>query len=88
MITASGWAFDPETLDPIVVAMIIDGQWHTAWASRSRGDWANIYPGYGDVHGFAIGADVAPGTHWTCLAALNVGGGVDTMLGCQNIVVK
>jgi N-acetylmuramoyl-L-alanine amidase len=88
MITAAGWAFDPETLDPIVVAMIIDGQWHTTWANRPRGDWAGIYPGYGDVHGFAIGADVAPGTHWTCVAALNAGGGVDTMLGCQNIVVK
>ena len=88
VITTSGWAYDPETLDPIVVVMIINGRWYSAWADRARGDWAARYPAYGNVHGFAIGADVGPGTHWTCVAALNSGGGVDTMLGCQNVVVK
>jgi len=88
MITTSGWAYDPESLDPVVVALIIDGRWYTGWASRARDDWASTYPAYGDVHGFALGAEVAPGTHWTCVAALNFGGGSDSLLGCQNIVVK
>lgn len=87
-ISATGWAFDPETLDPIVVAMIIDGQWHTTWASRPRSDWMNLYPGWGNSHGMAIGVNVTKGTHWTCVAAMNVAGGGDTMLGCQNVVVK
>ncbi|KLR62341.1 N-acetylmuramoyl-L-alanine amidase [Actinobacteria bacterium IMCC26207] len=88
IISATGWAYDPESLDSIVVAMIIDGQWFTSWSNGYRGDWRTNHPGYGDSHGFGIGAKMSKGEHWTCLAAMNTAGGVDTMLGCQNIVVK
>jgi len=88
VISATGWAYDPESLDPIVVAMIIDGQWFTSWSNGYRSDWRANHPGYGDSHGFGIGANVGKGEHWTCVAAMNTAGGVDTMLGCQNIVVK
>jgi hypothetical protein len=88
VISATGWAYDPESLDPIVVAMIIDGQWFTSWSNGYRSDWRENHPGYGDSHGFGIGAKVGKGEHWTCVAAMNTAGGVDTMLGCQNIVVK
>ena len=88
VISATGWAYDPESLDPIVVAMIIDGQWFTSWASGYRSDWRAHHPGFGDSHGFGIGAKMSKGEHWTCVAAMNTAGGVDTMLGCQSIVVK
>lgn len=88
VITTSGWAYDPETLDPIITVMIVDGVWYSGWASRSRPEFLSTYPGYGDVHGFALGVPMSPGTHWTCVAALNHAHGVDTMLGCQNVVVK
>jgi hypothetical protein len=88
MISASGWAYDPESLDSIVVAMIIDGKWFTSWSNGYRSDWRANHPGYGDSHGFAISAKVSKGVHRTCVVARNTAGGVDTMLGCQNIVVK
>ena len=88
MISATGWAYDPESLDPIVVAMLIDGQRFNSWSNGYRSDWRANHAGYGDSRGFAIGAKVGKGEHRTCLVAINTAGGVDTSLGCQNIVVK
>ncbi|MSV48703.1 MAG: hypothetical protein F2914_06715, partial [Actinobacteria bacterium] len=58
IISATGWAYDPESLDPIVVAMVIDGQWFNSWSNGYRSDWRANHAGYGDSHGFAIGAKV------------------------------
>jgi len=88
VISTTGWAYDPESLDPIIVIMVIDGQWFTSWSNGYRSDWRANHSGYGDSHGFAIGAKVGKGEHWTCVVAINSAGGVDTSLGCQNIVVK
>jgi hypothetical protein len=87
-IVSSGWAYDPETLDPIEVVLIIDGRWYPVWANRPRAGWDRLYPGYGDVHGYAVAVPVAKGTHRACVAALNVGGGSDNVMRCENIVVK
>ncbi len=88
VISATGWAYDPESLDPIVVALIIDGKWFNSWSNGYRNDWRSHHPGYGDSHGFGIGAKVGKGEHRTCLLAMNTGGGADVVLGCQNVLVK
>lgn len=88
MIVASGWAVDDESLDPIVVALDIDGHRSTTWADRRRAGWSSAYPGYGDVHGFAINVPASKGRHRACVVALNVAGGADRTLACADVVVK
>lgn len=88
LIVASGWAVDDESLDPIVVALDIDGYRSTAWADRRRAGWNSAYPGYGDVHGFAMNVPASKGRHRACLVALNVAGGADSTLACADVVVK
>ncbi len=88
VITSSGWAVDDETLDPIVVVLIVDGRWYSVWADRPRAGWERNYPGYGDVHGYAVSVPASKGTHRACVAALNVGGGADNVMRCENVVVK
>jgi hypothetical protein len=77
-----GWAIDPDTTDPIEVAVIVDGQ-HLGnfLADRERTDVEKIHDGFGAAHGFSIDLDLPPGTYTVAVSACNVGPGTDRLLG-------
>lgn len=86
----TGWAIDWDTTSPIQVEVVQDGQVVVAPTAANLADGTNAQsPGYGDNHGFAlhwIAKSTVKGAHTACAIALNVGGGVDTNLGCFSYV--
>ena len=85
-ITASGWALDPDTNDPIAVHMYVDGNGQAFVADQSRPDIAAIF-GKGDKHGFTTTMNASPGSHNVCLYAINTPAGDNVALGCRTVVV-
>ena len=80
-----GWAFDPDTADPIAVHVYVGSTGTAVNADVERPDVANAYPGIGNRHGFdAIVKANAPGPVDICLYAINSGPGGTTVLGCWN----
>lgn len=87
VVTASGWAFDPDTTAPIAVHIYVDDKGTAGRADASNSAMAQQYPGYGDNHGFAQTLQVEPGTHNICAYGINVGSGGNVLLGCQSVKV-
>jgi murein DD-endopeptidase MepM/ murein hydrolase activator NlpD len=80
-----GWAFDPDTTDPILVDIYVDGAWAaTATAERLRTDVSAAYPKAGAAHGFTADIATTPGDHNICAYAINTGPGVHVKLSCSN----
>lgn len=87
-VTATGWAIDPNTSDPILVQMYVDGRTQTvARADRARPDVGAAYPGYGSAHGYSVTLPSDGGQHTVCLYAINTGPGASTLLGCRVVTV-
>lgn len=86
-VTATGWAMDPDTSDPISVHVYVDGASAAFTADGSRPDVGAAF-GNGDAHGFSATMTTTAGTHEVCVWALNsdVGSG-NTLLGCRTVVV-
>jgi hypothetical protein len=84
VIGVSGWALDPDTIQPIAVHVYVDGHIATATtANQPRGDIAVAYPHYGAAHGFGVNIGVGPGDHNVCSYAINEYNGVgNPLLGC------
>jgi hypothetical protein len=87
----TGWAFDPEWPDPVVIMVGIDGQFQgfPTWknADVPRVDIGNGFP-YGPNHGFDITMPAARGNHDICVFAWNMGtGDMGTLLGCRPVTV-
>jgi SpoIID/LytB domain protein len=80
-----GWALDPDTTDPIIVHVYVDGRLQNAYmADVPRPDVAAVLPGSGERHGFDVTVPVSQGRHTICVFALNTGrGNVNTELGCR-----
>ncbi|MCL6538762.1 MAG: hypothetical protein K6T28_09305, partial [Acidothermus sp.] len=81
-----GWALDPDTPDPIVVHVYVDGGWGgLGRADGSRADVAAAFPGYGAAHGFDFTVPIGiGGTHQVCAYAINVGvGSRNPEIGCR-----
>ncbi len=91
-ITASGWAIDPDTNDPVAVHTYVNGVLRSVvTADRGRTDVAAVVPGYGDRHGFTTRIDgLGGGTQNVCSFAINVGpfGTGNTVLGCRSLVLS
>lgn len=84
--TLSGWVFDPETADPIDVHLYVNGTWGgSTTANLPRADVGAGYPSYGPNHGFAFNFGTGQGPFQVCLYGINVGRGIDLMLGCRNL---
>lgn len=83
-VQVKGWAFDPDTADPINVHVYVDGVWDGALtANTARSDVANLYPGYGGSHGFDASVPVGVGDHQICAYAIDVGPYTSNpLLGC------
>jgi hypothetical protein len=89
-VTVKGWAFDPDTVDPISVHVYVDGVGAgSGVADQSRADVDAAVPGYGPKHGYTLTVDVTSGTHNICTYAINVGpfGDTNTQLGCLPVTV-
>ena len=52
-LTASGWAIDPDTADPIQVHVYVDGGAVVTTADRSRPDVGAAFPSAGPNHGYS-----------------------------------
>jgi uncharacterized protein YkwD len=83
-LTVSGWALDPQTAQPIQVAVYVDGRGVAIPdASSTRWDVAAAFPGWGSPHGYTATMNVGPGLHTVCTYGLNVGAGGNALLGCR-----
>ncbi len=84
-----GWTYDPDTPDPILVHVYMDGKFAAGTgATAVRSDVTAIPDVYGDAHGFGVTFPASPGSHRVCAYALNVGvGNTNTELGCFTTVV-
>ena len=89
-VFVSGWTFDPLETAPIEVHAYIDGVGYNLGPTTiERPDLASAYPGVGTRHGFvATVGGIAPGTHSVCVFGINVGPGTNTLLNCQDVVVR
>jgi hypothetical protein len=86
-----GWTIDADTVDPVEVALYVDGAFESAAAAgQPRPDVGHAFP-YGDAHGFLMtvpGLDA--GAHQLCAFAVNVPAtpGANSLLGCRTAVVS
>lgn len=82
-----GWALDPDTPDPIVLHVLINGRWAVVNANTENQAVGAAYPGHGPNHGFGASIPADPGVNNVCVWAKNVGAGSDLKLACQNVTV-
>lgn len=88
-VTVSGWAFDPDTTDPIEVHVYVGAQGTSAKADKPRQDIAAAYPMYGTNHGYSVTAKAAAGYQTVCIYGINVKSGGNILLApCSQIFVK
>ena len=82
-VRVQGWASDWNTLNPIKVVFMVNGQWvkQVFTADTSRPDLDRKYSRGADF-GFDETLSVPAGAVTVCAVALNVGRGEDTILGC------
>ncbi|MFC8191180.1 N-acetylmuramoyl-L-alanine amidase [Cellulomonas sp. NPDC057328] len=85
-VTVRGWAFDPDTTEPIDVHVYLDGVGRSVRADARRGDIAAAF-GRGDRHGFEVTLPAAPGQHQLCVYGINTPAGPNTTLGCRTVSV-
>ena len=86
-VTATGWALDPDTRDPIGIHMYLDGASQAFVADQSRPD-VDAALGKGPNHGFSATMPATPGPHRACVWAINSDYGTpNTLLGCRDVTV-
>ena len=86
-ISVSGWAFDPDTTDPIAVHVYVDGSPTAVLASASRPDVAAAY-GDGDRHGFTVTIPATSGEHQVCVYGIDNQGGANPLFGCKTVTTN
>lgn len=85
----AGWAFDPDSANPVSIRVNVDGQTATTQpAATYRPDISAAFPGVSANHGFDFTFPVAAGEHMVCLTAVNIGPGQDTPLGCFDLIAS
>src|SRR6185312_4631494 len=87
VVNVSGWALDPDVLDPITVHVYIDSASYGYVAAQEVPSLATTHPGQGTAHGFAVAVPAPPGSHRVCLYGINVSFGSNTLLECRTVVV-
>lgn len=82
-IHVAGWAFDPDSKDPIQMQVYLNGVATSIAANLPRPDVDAAYGGVGALHGFDAMIPVSTsGPQQVCVYAVNVGPGTDTLLNC------
>ena len=85
-VTATGWALDPDTQNPIAVHMYVDGSSTAFTADGPRPDVDTVFH-KGANHGFTTTMTASAGSHHVCLYAINDAPGPNTGLGCRTVTV-
>ncbi len=87
-LQVSGYAVDPDTVQPIGVTYTVDGKKvTTGTADQASATAAKAYPGYYSKHGFqATLTGIGPGKHTVCVVGTNVGGGKDAS-ACSTVAM-
>lgn len=87
-VTATGWAKDLSSSDPVGVLLTAGNVTASGYANRSRPDVHAVHPDYGPSTGFSVTArDVAPGLQTACVTGVDTDGGMDLGLGCARVYV-
>jgi lysophospholipase L1-like esterase len=84
-VSVSGWAFDPDTSEPIGVVVVSEGIEHRAVAGEPRPDVDRAYPGAGVAHGFHVTFEAEMADQEVCVSILDVGPGHDVLLSCVSV---
>jgi hypothetical protein len=87
VIGVNGWALDPDTKNPVVVHIYVDG-WPAGAtnASTSRPDVGRQFPGFGNNRGFSTNVAAGKGDHTVCAYAINqYNGSGNPTLGCRRV---
>ncbi|MFF2621540.1 hypothetical protein ACFVRJ_06955, partial [Oerskovia jenensis] len=85
-IQVNGWAFDPDSADPISVHVYVDGRGYAYPADLDRPDVGNAYGRSAKV-GFNQTIKTGPGAHDVCVYAIDSSGGVNRLLTCSTVTV-
>lgn len=86
-VRVTGWAVDPDTVDPVYAYVTVAGQGSYVLGNGTRTDVGRAYPGYGDARGFSGSVPAPEGTQVVCVTLSNVGVGAHTSLGCRTVTV-
>jgi hypothetical protein len=89
-VRVTGWALDPDTVDPIELHVYVDGRWGGAYtAPGHRPDVGVAYPGYGSAHGFDLQLNgVAGGNRRVCVYGIDQGPGSNSLIACRDVLVR
>ena len=88
LATITGWTIDPDTAEPILVHVYMDGVGVAiTTANVNRPDVGRAYPTSGNNHGIQVAIAAAPGNHTVCAYGINVGLGANKLLGCAATTV-
>ncbi|PFG32529.1 N-acetylmuramoyl-L-alanine amidase [Sanguibacter antarcticus] len=87
-ISVRGWAFDPDTSNPITVHVYVDGKFAgIVAADDNRSDVGRAY-GNGSAHGFSTVVPATAGTHTVCAYAIDSQGGGNPRFDCTSVTVR
>ena len=87
-VVANGWAFDPNTTDPISLDISDGGTTTRVTGDIARPDVNVAYTGVGPNHGFGYAAPADPGEARTlCVTGVNVATGANASLGCKLVTM-
>lgn len=83
-----GWTLDTDTTEPLAVHVYVDGVGSVHRADAFRPDVGQVFPGFGDNHGIDLAIPTAVGNREVCVYGINVGRGMNKLLGCQTVNVS
>ncbi|MFS0706196.1 hypothetical protein AB6N23_16925 [Cellulomonas sp. 179-A 9B4 NHS] len=86
-VTVKGWAFDPDSADPIAVHVYVGSASSAHVAQLPRADVAAAF-GRGPNHGFEVTVPASPGRHAVCVYAINTTPGPNPQLGCRTVEIR
>lgn len=88
-VTVQGWAFDRDQSSPLEVRAYVDGSFASSFTtSVPRPDVVAGNSSAPANSGFSGLVPVASGRHSVCLYGINQGGGNNSTIGCQAVVVS
>ncbi|MCV2395809.1 hypothetical protein OEB99_15955 [Actinotalea sp. M2MS4P-6] len=86
-VRVEGWAWDPDTTDPVTVELHVGSQTVVKTATAYRPDVARVFPEAGSNRGFATTVPTRGGEITICVVAQNVGPGSDRSFPCRTVNV-
>lgn len=86
-VTVTGWAFDPDVVDPIYIHVYVDSFSYGYLANQEVPSLATSHPGQGTAHGYSVQVPATPGVHRVCVYGINVGIGDNSLIECRSVTV-